>query len=128
MIALQRVCSVNVKLKQLVCLSLLELEEIVDTRYFNRYSKTQIEKLAYLIKKLCQEYNIHPKNVLGHSDISPSRKTDPGPRFPWKWLYENHGIGMWYDDEDYYYFETNTPLHPTEYKICRDVLQLLLFV
>ena len=52
------------------------------------YHHLQIKSLCELIKKLIKEYNINPKNILGHSDIAPFRKIDPGENFPWKKLSE----------------------------------------
>ena len=54
----------------------------------NKYSKKMINSLIKLIKSLIKKYNIDPSNVLGHSDIAPFRKSDPGRNFPWKKLYE----------------------------------------
>ena len=45
----------------------------------------------YLIRK----YKIDIKNILGHSDIAPERKKDPGEKFPWKYLSKNK-IGLWH--------------------------------
>jgi N-acetylmuramoyl-L-alanine amidase len=64
---------------------------------FSPYPLWQIEKTAFLVLDLIERYNIKPQNILGHSDIAPQRKEDPGPLFPWKELYENYGIGMWYN-------------------------------
>ena len=49
-----------------------------------------------MTKALKKKYNIKSKNFLGHSDISPNRKKDPGEKFPWKHL-AKHKIGIWYD-------------------------------
>ena len=43
-----------------------------------------------------KKYNIKSKNFLGHSDISPNRKKDPGEKFPWKYL-AKYKIGIWYN-------------------------------
>jgi N-acetylmuramoyl-L-alanine amidase len=69
-----------------------------DTRIFFDYPSFQINKVAELCKDIIQRYKIDPVNVLGHSDIAPGRKHDPGPRFPWKELYDKHRIGAWYED------------------------------
>lgn len=50
------------------------------------YTDYQYEVLIYLIKELLQNYNIPEENILGHEDISPGRKTDPGRLFDWKRL------------------------------------------
>ena len=42
-----------------------------------------------------KKYNILSKNILGHSDIAPFRKKDPGEKFPWKHL-SKYGIGQWH--------------------------------
>ena len=52
-----------------------------------------------MVKDISKRYMIPPTNILAHSDIAPTRKQDPGPLFPWKKLYEEHQIGMWYDEE-----------------------------
>ena len=47
-------------------------------------------------KKLISKYNIKPSNIVGHSDIAPLRKKDPGEKFPWKEL-ANSKIGIWHN-------------------------------
>ena len=64
----------------------------------------QIEKVAQLVKDLSLKYKIPARNILAHSDIAPSRKKDPGAKFPWKKLYDEYGIGAWYDEEDKLFF------------------------
>ena len=52
----------------------------------NPFPEVQIQSFKKLAQKLMQKYNIPPENVLGHSDIAPTRKVDPGKMFPWKEL------------------------------------------
>lgn len=72
-------------------------------------SKQQLVVLADIILKVTQKYNISPDRILGHSDISPGRKFDPGPLFPWESLYRNYGIGAWYDYETVNFYRLNKP-------------------
>ena len=62
------------------------------------YTEEQIKKIAILVKYLSEKYEIAPENILGHSDVAPQRKLDPGPMLPWKELYDKYNIGMWYDE------------------------------
>jgi len=62
--------------------------------YIN-FSKKQIQSILYLSKSLIKKYNIKSSNVLGHSDIAPFRKKDPGEKFPWKHL-SKLGVGKWH--------------------------------
>ncbi|WP_080778334.1 N-acetylmuramoyl-L-alanine amidase [Chryseobacterium phocaeense] len=81
--------------------------EIVNTGYtsdatgkkiFASFSDDQVKKVAALAKDIISRYQIPATNVLAHSDIAPTRKQDPGPMFPWKKLYDQYQIGMWYDE------------------------------
>jgi len=67
------------------------------------YTPQQIELVTALSKDIVQRYAIAPQNVVGHMDIAPQRKLDPGPLFPWRQLAEQ-GIGAWPDQNrvDYY--------------------------
>lgn len=66
---------------------------------FPDYDPKQIELLITLSKDiLARNPDISPTAVVGHSDIAPTRKNDPGPRFPWFQLYQA-GIGAWYDND-----------------------------
>jgi N-acetylmuramoyl-L-alanine amidase len=62
--------------------------------YIN-FSKKQIQSILYLTKSLMKKYKIQSSNILGHSDIAPFRKKDPGEKFPWKYL-AKFGIGKWH--------------------------------
>ncbi|WP_127958230.1 N-acetylmuramoyl-L-alanine amidase [Serratia microhaemolytica] len=60
------------------------------------YSQQQIALLIALSRDIVQRYDIKAVDVVAHSDISPQRKQDPGPLFPWQQLAEA-GIGAWPD-------------------------------
>ena len=62
---------------------------------YEKFGDLQIKKLISLCKNLKKKYKIKKFNILGHSDISPLRKIDPGERFPWKKL-SNFNLGYWY--------------------------------
>lgn len=72
----------------------IELEAPTLGQNKDDYTDIQIEKLCELLDYLSLEYKIEKHNVLGHSDIAPSRKPDPGICFPWETLYKRgYGIG-----------------------------------
>jgi len=62
---------------------------------YKNFSKKQIFSLLKLSKFLMKKYKINSKNILGHSDIAPERKKDPGEKFPWKYLSKKN-IGLWH--------------------------------
>ena len=62
---------------------------------YQKYPKIQVNTLIKLCLYLKQKFKIKGSNILGHSDISPKRKQDPGEKFPWKKLSKKK-IGIWY--------------------------------
>ena len=63
---------------------------------YRKFSKKQIVSIIKLTKYLIKKYNIVLNFVLGHSDIAPIRKKDPGEKFPWKYLSKKK-IGIWHN-------------------------------
>ena len=63
---------------------------------YRRFNEKQIKTLLKISNFLIKKYKINKRNILGHSDIAPLRKMDPGEKFPWKFLYKNK-IGIWHD-------------------------------
>jgi len=58
------------------------------------FPDTQIDGLILLLKDILGRWNLKPARVVGHSDIAPERKMDPGEKFPWKKLAEA-GVSIW---------------------------------
>ena len=63
---------------------------------YKKFSKIQLAALVKLSKFLIKKYKINSKDILGHSDIAPERKKDPGEKFPWK-LLSKEKIGYWHN-------------------------------
>ncbi len=63
-------------------------------RLWYPYTEGQVEALIVLLKDISKRYNIDPRHIIGHSDIAPMRKLDPGPLFPWKRL-ADEGLTIW---------------------------------
>ncbi len=63
---------------------------------FVPYREDQINALMPLVKDIVQRHAIRPDRVVGHADIAPQRKVDPGPLFPWKRL-ADEGLIVWPD-------------------------------
>ena len=68
---------------------------------YQNFPSTQITKLIKLCKKLKKKYKIKDENFLGHSDIAPLRKEDPGEKFPWEKL-SKFKLGVWYKNMQKY--------------------------
>ena len=73
---------------------------------YQKFSKKQIFSLIKLIKILMRKYKITKRNILGHSDIAPLRKLDPGEKFPWNFL-SKKGVAVWYPKTELKNYDTN---------------------
>jgi N-acetylmuramoyl-L-alanine amidase len=58
------------------------------------FPRRQIAAVIALCRSIFTRYGIPPDRVLGHSDVAPSRKKDPGEKFPWRLLHDS-GVGLW---------------------------------
>ena len=64
----------------------IEIQNSGHNNKYENFTSNQINSTKKLLGYLLKKYRINPKNVLGHSDIAPNRKKDPGEKFPWKEL------------------------------------------
>ena len=67
-------------------------------KHWQPWSEPQIEALIVLLKDIMQRHNLSAKHIVGHSDIAPQRKLDPGPLFPWHRLAQE-GLILWPDPQ-----------------------------
>ncbi len=63
---------------------------------WEEYPQAQMDLVLELVKDIVRRHQIRPDRVVGHSDIAPQRKVDPGPKFPWKRL-ADAGLIAWPD-------------------------------
>ena len=64
----------------------VEIQNSGHENSYEKYSNKQINSVKKLLRFLTKRYRVNCKNILGHSDIAPNRKKDPGEKFPWKEL------------------------------------------
>jgi len=72
----------------------------VDTpagRRYAPYPPRQIDAVVALVRDIVERWGIAPERVVGHADVAPGRKQDPGPLFPWKRLAQE-GLALWFDE------------------------------
>jgi len=62
---------------------------------YRKFNKPQLNSLKKISKTLIKKFKILKTNVVGHSDIAPLRKKDPGEKFPWK-IFASSNIGLWH--------------------------------
>ncbi|MGF6556521.1 N-acetylmuramoyl-L-alanine amidase [Pseudomonas sp. S30_BP2TU TE3576] len=67
-------------------------------RVWYPYTEDQVQSLIVLLKDISKRHGIRPGDIIGHSDIAPMRKLDPGPLFPWKRL-AAEGLGIWPNEQ-----------------------------
>ena len=74
----------------------IEISNSGHEHQYKKFNKKQVKSILKLTRLLIKKYKIKPDFILGHSDISPDRKKDPGEKFPWKYLYKKK-IGNWHN-------------------------------
>ena len=79
---------------------------------YREFPAVQIDALIALLKDMATRHEVMPGNYVGHSDIAPMRKEDPGELFPWRRLHAA-GFGRWWNDD--FTVSPHAPtLHPGE--------------
>lgn len=74
-------------------------EEPESLCFYPDFAESQLQILFRLLDGIARRHpEVKPTHFVGHADIAPQRKIDPGPRFPWQRMYRL-GFGAWYDDD-----------------------------
>ena len=68
-----------------------------DGVHFAPYPEAQIDQVVALVRDIAERHGVKPHRIVGHSDIQPQTKRDPGPLFPWRRL-ANEGLIPWPDE------------------------------
>ena len=74
----------------------IEIQNSGHDNKYEKFSQKQIVSTKKLLRCLINKYKINLKNVLGHSDIAPDRKKDPGEKFPWKEMAKSQ-LSQWHN-------------------------------
>jgi N-acetylmuramoyl-L-alanine amidase len=64
----------------------IEIQNSGHENFYEKFSIKQMNSVKKLLRFLTKKYSVNYKNILGHSDVAPNRKKDPGEKFPWKEL------------------------------------------
>lgn len=67
---------------------------------FPPFPEPQMARLESILVEVLDRWNIHPARVIGHSDMAPGRKIDPGPAFDWKRLAIS-GLSVWMSESEH---------------------------
>lgn len=65
-------------------------------RIYAPYPPEQIDAVVALVKDIAKRHQVRPDRIVGHNDVAPLRKQDPGPAFPWQRL-ADEGLIPWPD-------------------------------
>lgn len=65
-------------------------------RVYAPFPQEQVDEVIALVRDIQKRHNVRPERIIGHADIAPGRKQDPGPNFPWKQL-ADAGLIPWPD-------------------------------
>jgi N-acetylmuramoyl-L-alanine amidase len=65
-------------------------------RVYAPFPQAQIDEVIALVRDIQKRHGVRPERIIGHADIAPGRKQDPGPNFPWKQL-ADAGLIPWPD-------------------------------